>query len=90
MMTIETVIAISEQALLTILFIVGPPLAAAMAVGLFVAVMQAATQIQETSLTFVPKLTAASLALLLTARWNINHLISFMHEIMSHFEGVAR
>ena len=89
-MTIETVIAISEQALLTILMIVGPPLGAAMAVGLFVAIMQAATQIQETSLTFVPKMAAAAVALLLTARWNINHLISFMNQIMSQFEGVAK
>jgi flagellar biosynthesis protein FliQ len=89
-MTIETIIAISEQAILTILFIVGPPLGAAMAVGLFVAIMQAATQIQETSLTFVPKLAAAATTLLLTARWNINHLVSFMNEIMSHFQGVAK
>ena len=89
-MTIETIIKISEQALLTVLLIVGPPLAAAMAVGLFVAIMQAATQIQETSLTFVPKIAAASVTLLLTARWNINHLVSFMNEMIHLFEEVGR
>lgn len=89
-MTIETILEISGQALLTILFIIGPPLAASMAVGLFVAIMQAATQIQETSLTFVPKMAAAAVTLLLTARWNINHLISFMNEILNQWEGLGR
>jgi flagellar biosynthetic protein FliQ len=89
-MTIETVLSISGQALMTILFIVGPPLAAAMAVGLFVAIMQAATQIQETSLTFVPKMTAAGIALLFTARWSINHLMSFMHSMIGQFEVLGK
>ncbi len=89
-MTIETILEISGQALLTIMFIVGPPLAASMAVGLFVAIMQAATQIQETSLTFVPKLAAAVVTLLFTARWNINHLISFMNEILSQWETLGK
>lgn len=89
-MTIETVLQISSQALMTILFVIGPPLAAAMAVGLLVAVLQAATQIQETSLTFVPKMAAAGVALLFTARWSINHLMSFMDAMMDHFEVLGR
>ena len=89
-MTIETVLQISGQALMTILFVVGPPLAAAMAVGLLVAIMQAATQIQETSLTFVPKMAAAGIALLFTARWSINHLMSFVHAMMAHFEVMGK
>lgn len=89
-MTIETVLEISGQALMTILFVIGPPLAAAMVVGLFVAIMQAATQIQETSLTFVPKMAAAGIALLFTARWSINHLMSFMHTMMGHFEVMGK
>ena len=89
-MTIETIIQLSGHAMLTVLFVIGPPLAAAMAVGLFVAIMQAATQIQETSLTFVPKLTAAGITLIFTSRWSINHLIAFMNQVMSQFEGVAK
>ena len=89
-MTIETIIELSGQAILTVLIIIGPPLAAAMAVGLFISVMQAATSIQEASLTFVPKLAAATVALLLTSRWGINHLITFFHQVMNHFEGVVR
>ena len=89
-MTIETIIQLSSQAMLTVLFVIGPPLAASMAVGLFVAIMQAATQIQETSLTFVPKLAAAGITLIFTSRWSINHLISFMNQVMSQFEGIAQ
>ncbi len=89
-MTIEMVLEIAGQALMTILIVIGPPLAAAMAVGLLVAVMQAATQIQENSLTFVPKMAAAGVTLLFTARWSINHLITFMNTMMSHFEGLGK
>ncbi len=89
-MTIETVIQIVGQGILTVLFIVGPPLAAAMSVGLTVAVFQAATQIQETSLTFVPKVTAVCVTLVFTARWNINHLTSFVRELMQRMEGMSQ
>ncbi|MCP4679341.1 MAG: flagellar biosynthesis protein FliQ [Deltaproteobacteria bacterium] len=88
-MTIETVIQVIEQGIMTVLYIVGPPLATAMAVGLFVAILQAATQIQETSLTFVPKVAAVGLTLVLTARWNINHLTAFVRELMQRMEGMS-
>ncbi len=87
-MTIEGVIQLGMQAILTIFFVVGPPLAVAMAVGLFIAIFQATTQIQETSLTFVPKMTAIALTLIYTGRWSINHMISFVQEVMRHVEGV--
>ncbi len=88
-MTVESVLEISSQALMTILYVIGPPLGAAMAVGLFIAIMQAATQIQETSLTFVPKISVIGLTLLFTARWSIGHLTAFVREIMQRIEGVA-
>ncbi|MCP4606248.1 MAG: flagellar biosynthetic protein FliQ [Proteobacteria bacterium] len=89
-MTIETIIQISTQGLLTVIYIVGPPLAVAMAVGLFVAIIQAATQIQETSLTFVPKIAAVALTLVFTARWNLNHMTAFVHELMNQIAGGMR
>ena len=89
-MTIETVIQIVEQGIMTVLYIVGPPLAAAMSVGLVVAILQAATQIQETSLTFVPKVTAVCATLLFTARWNINHLTAFVRELIQRMEGMSQ
>lgn len=88
-MTIETILEISTQALLVVLYVVGPPLGAAMAVGIFLAILQAATQIQETSLTFVPKIAAIGITLLFTGPWGINHLTAFVREIMVIFEGVG-
>ncbi len=89
-MSMETVIQLSSQALLVILYVIGPPLGAAMAVGLTVAVIQSATQIQETSLTFVPKIAAVAITLIYTSRWSIDHLIGFVREVMNHVVGVAQ
>ncbi|MBN2717494.1 MAG: flagellar biosynthetic protein FliQ [Deltaproteobacteria bacterium] len=88
-MTSEMITEICVKGLLTILFVVGPPLGAAMAVGLFVAVMQAATQIQEASLTFVPKLAAVFITLLLVGDWSMGKLISFFNEVMIKFSALG-
>ncbi|MDJ0761606.1 MAG: flagellar biosynthetic protein FliQ [Myxococcota bacterium] len=86
-MNVETVIQIAAQGLMTVVYIVGPPLAAAMLTGLIVAIVQAATQIQETSITFVPKIVAVAVTLIYTSRWNINHLTSLFRELMQRFDG---
>jgi len=89
-MTVEAILSLFTQGLLTILYVVGPPLGAAMAVGLFVAVMQAATQIQEASLTFVPKMAAIGLTLLFTGRWSIGHLSEFVRTVMEKIQTVGQ
>lgn len=89
-MNIEAIMQISSQALLTVIYVVGPPLGAAMAVGLLIAVIQSATQIQETSLTFVPKIAAVAITLIFTTRWSIGHLMAFFRELMQRFVGVAQ
>ena len=88
-MNIEMVIQIGTQALLTVMYVVGPPLLAAMGVGIFIAIMQAATQIQETSLTFVPKVVAVGVTILFTGRWGLTHLTAFVKELMQRMEGMA-
>ena len=88
-MTPEMITEICVEGLMVILFVVGPPLGAAMAVGLFVAVMQAATQIQEASLTFVPKLGAVFITLLLVGDWSMGKLIAFFDEIMVKFAALG-
>ena len=88
-MTTEVVLEIFSQGLLTILYVVGPPLGAAMAVGLVVAVLQAATQIQEASLTFVPKLVAIGVTLLFTGKWSLAHLTAYVREVMHTIEKVG-
>lgn len=88
-MSPELITEVCTEGLLAILYVIGPPLAVSMAVGLFVAVMQAATQIQETSLTFVPKLAAVFITLLFTGNWSIGKLVIFFNEVMMKFSAIG-
>jgi len=58
-----------------------PMLLTAMLVGLIIAILQAATQVQEQTITFVPKAVAVSLALLALGPWMINEIIDFLNSI---------
>ena len=66
-----------REALLLILKLGGPPLAVALAVGLVMSLLQAATQINEPTLAFVPKVVAIGLALLLTGGFMLAQLSDF-------------
>jgi len=76
-MTVESVMSLGYQVLATAFWSALPVLAAGMIVGLFVAVFQAATQIQEASLNFVPKLLGMAAALVMFGGWIINKLMTF-------------
>lgn len=70
-------ISVARQALVTVLELAGPPLLVGMVVGLIVSVIQATTQIQEQTLTFVPKLVVVSLLLIFLASWLLNTMVNF-------------
>ncbi|MDA8335211.1 MAG: flagellar biosynthesis protein FliQ [Peptococcaceae bacterium] len=70
-------ISVARQALVTVMELAGPPLLAGMVVGLFVSVIQATTQIQEQTLTFVPKLVVVSLVLIVLASWLLQIMVDF-------------
>ncbi len=76
-MTPETVLDVGRDALWVIALLSAPLLLSALAVGLFVGMIQAATQIQEMTLTFIPKLIVLALALLVSGSWMINVLTDF-------------
>jgi len=76
-MTTEAVIELGQQALQTILLVSGPMLAVGMIVGLVISIVQAATHINEMTMTFVPKIVAVFLALLITLPWIIHQMTSF-------------
>lgn len=79
------VLAIGKQALFLILIISGPAVAMALIVGLLISLVQATTQIQEQSLTFVPKLVAVFLTLALTGPWLMSQLVTFSRALLSGF-----
>lgn len=84
-MTPETVITVGQQALHITLLLAAPLLLAALAIGLVVGMFQAATQINEMTLTFVPKLLVVGLVLLAAGPWLLKTLITFSIRL---FEGI--
>ena len=79
----DHVIQIVAAALLTATKLAGPVLVATLVVGLALSVVQSATQIQESTLTFVPKLVVASIVLVVTGAWSLRVLEGFTRELVA-------
>ncbi len=89
-MTPEFVIGFARHAMETTLMIALPMLGVGLGVGLIVSIFQAATQIQEQTLTFVPKIVAIFLALLLAFPWMLDKMVTFTHNILVEFPNWIR
>lgn len=79
-MTIEQLVDLWRMALVVIAEVAAPFLLSCLAVGLLVAIIQTATQLQESVLTFVPKLGAALLVIALAGNWCLDRLGKFTTE----------
>ena len=79
----DHVIQIVAGALLTATKLAGPVLGTTLGVGLLLSIVQSATQIQESTLTFVPKLLVAAVVLVLTGAWSLRVLEGFTREIFA-------
>jgi len=84
-MTPSTVIEIGRQAMEITLLVSAPMFLAALVTGLAVSIFQAATQINEMTLTFVPKLIAMFLTLLVAGPWMLTTLVDYMRRL---FESI--
>lgn len=76
-MTTQYVLGLGRDAVLLTLMVAAPMLGFALVVGLVISVFQAATQIQEMTLTFIPKIVAVALALLLFLPWILAKLVGY-------------
>ena len=76
---------LSYQALLLILILSGPPILISTLLGLFVAIFQAATQIQEQTLSFMVKLIAVIVTLLIMGGWLGSQIMQFTNNIFLNF-----
>ena len=76
-MTPEFVITFAQEAIKTTILVSMPMLGLGLAVGLIISIFQAVTQINEMTLTFVPKILIVLLALLFFANWMLEHLMHF-------------
>jgi flagellar biosynthetic protein FliQ len=75
--TTQFVLGLGRDAVLLTLLVAAPMLGFALVVGLVISVFQAATQIQEMTLTFIPKIVAVALALLLFLPWILAKLVGY-------------
>jgi flagellar biosynthetic protein FliQ len=73
----DTVVHLASQAMSLALKVAGPLLLAAMLVGLLVSIFQAVTQIQEQSLTLIPKIVAVAAISVLLGPWMLDQLVSY-------------
>lgn len=78
-----TVISIGRQAIEVALMLAGPPILVAMVVGIVISILQAATQINEASLSFVPKLIALFLVLLVMGPWMITIMTDYIRNLFT-------
>ncbi len=89
-MSPETVIEIGRKALQTVLLTSAPMLLAALVIGLIISIFQAATQINEQTMTFVPKIVAVFVTLLIFGPWIMELLITFTTGIISQMATVGQ
>ncbi|MGP1717907.1 MAG: flagellar biosynthesis protein FliQ [Methylophilus sp.] len=82
-MSPEQVLTIGSEAMQTTLLVAAPILGTALAIGLIVSIFQAATQINEQTLSFIPKLVGVMAMLLLAGHWMLMTLVDYMHHVFS-------
>lgn len=87
-MTQEDALVIFREAIFLIIKLVAPTLLISVAVGLIIAIFQAATQIHEQTLSFAPKILIIGVILIATGSWIISSLQEFIHYIFSFMAGL--
>ena len=86
-MTPEMVMGIGRQAIEMTLLMAGPLLLAALAIGLIVSIFQAATQINEQTLSFIPKLVGMFIMLLVAGPWMLQMMVDYIRRL---FESIPQ
>ena len=86
-MTPESVMTLGRQALELTLMVSAPPLLAALIIGLVVSIFQAATQINEMTLSFIPKLIGMFVVLIITGPWMVSMMVDYIQRLFSSIPG---
>ncbi|MFT5549024.1 MAG: flagellar biosynthetic protein FliQ [Candidatus Azotimanducaceae bacterium] len=87
-MSPDTVIDISQKTLYLIALISAPMLLSALAIGLLIGMFQAATSINEQTLSFIPKLLVLLLSILIAGPWMLNLLVNFSRQLYLDIPGL--
>jgi len=89
-MTPESVMTLGRDAIEVTLLIASPMLLTALAIGLIVSIFQAATQINEATLTFIPKLVGVFLALIIAGPWMLSVMTDYMRLMFSSIPAMVQ
>jgi flagellar biosynthetic protein FliQ len=89
-MSEQLVVYLFREAFYTMLLVSAPMLALSLLIGLIIAVFQAATSIQEITLTFVPKIIVVAIVAVLTLPWMMEIMISFTVNVFNQIPGMGR
>ena len=89
-MTPESVIEFGQHALYVAMMVAAPLLLTALAVGLIIGVVQAATQINEMTLSFIPKIIAMAAVALIAGPWMLRTLVQFTRQLIESLPGAVK
>ena len=87
-MNAQTVLNLGQDALMTMLLVAAPMLLIALVVGLLVSIFQAATQINEMTLSFIPKVLGVFLTLLVLGPWMLSTLVDYSRRLVIAIPGL--
>ena len=88
-MTPEYVLALGREAVMLTLMVSGPMLLFGLVVGLAISILQAVTQIHEMTLTFIPKIVAVAVALVIFLPWIITIIVDFTRNLFLSIPGLT-
>ena len=84
-MTVDLVVELANKALYTVILTSAPVLIVSLVIGLIVSIFQTVTSIQEQTLTFVPKIVAVFVTLMILGHWMLNQMTNLMVDMWSDF-----
>ncbi|KHN53593.1 flagellar biosynthesis protein FliQ [Pectobacterium fontis] len=87
-MTPESVMALGYEAMKVALALAAPPLIAALLSGLFISLLQAATQINEMTLSFIPKILTVFFTLVIAGPWMLNLMLDYMRTLFGQLPNI--
>jgi len=87
-MTPESVMTMGRTAMEVTLMVAAPLLLVALIIGLIVSIFQAATQINEATLSFIPKLVGVFVALVVAGPWMLSVMLDYMRQVFTGLPGL--
>ncbi|MCU0582762.1 MAG: flagellar biosynthesis protein FliQ [Syntrophales bacterium] len=89
-MSTDLIMGIAGETMKVTLLVSAPVLLVGLVVGIVISVFQAVTQVHEMTLTFVPKIIAVMLALLVAAPWMLDMLVNFTHNLFTNIPNYIK